>query len=102
MANLTETVWVNTFDEFRVTIDRYLAEGGVVREQEPGATTVFVNKKINVPVLVVGLLLCLVPGLAYLAWYVFADKDQLVTVRMGKPDNIGGYQPEVELHPPVE
>ncbi|MCB1005192.1 MAG: hypothetical protein KDB35_13495 [Acidimicrobiales bacterium] len=99
MSTLQQTVWVNSFDEFRATIDRYISEGGVVQEQEPGATTLFVEKKLNVVVLVVGLVLCLLPGLAYLGWYLWADKDQVVTVRMGKPDNIGGYQPGGEPEP---
>ena len=92
MANLTETVWVNTEDEFRVTIDRYLAQGGVVQNQTPGATTLYVKKQMNIVVLVVGLVLCLVPGIAYLIWYSMADQNQVITVRIGKPDNIGGYK----------
>lgn len=93
VATNVETVYVNNQEQLQERVQRYLAEGGEIREQTDDSVTLFVKKKMNVVVLIVGLLLCLVPGLAYLIWYLTADQSQLVTVKVGAASNIGGYHP---------
>lgn len=76
---------------------RYLVErGGVVQDQREDEVVVYVKKKMNIVVLVVGLILCLVPGLAYLIWYTTADQNQVMHVKIGRAPNLGGYHPKEE------
>jgi hypothetical protein len=88
-----ETIYVHNHDELQQTVQNLVTRGGVVQNQTDDEVTLYIKKKMNVFVLVVGLLLCLVPGLAYLIWYLTADQNQLVHVRIGKAPNIGGYHP---------
>lgn len=88
MATNIETMWVGDTEQLHRTVQNLVSRGGVVQAQSDTEVTLFIKKKMNVIVLVVGLVLCLVPGLAYLAWYLTADQDQQVTVRVGTPDSI--------------
>lgn len=88
MATNIETMWVGDAEQLQRTVQNLVARGGVVQGQTDAEVSLFIKKKINVPVLVVGLVLCLVPGLAYLAWYLTADQNQQVTVKVGSPDTI--------------
>lgn len=88
MATNIETMWVSDLDNLQRTVATLTAQGGVVQGQSDTEVTVFLKKKMNVIVLIVGLVLCLVPGLAYLIWYSTADQNQQITVKVGSPTNI--------------
>ena len=88
MATNIETMWVGDPEQLQRTVQNLVTRGGVVQGQTDTEVSLYIKKKINVPVLVVGLVLCLVPGLAYLAWYLTADQNQQVTVKVGAPDTI--------------
>jgi hypothetical protein len=88
-----ETIYVHNHDELQSTVQNLVARGGVVQSQTDTEVTLYIKKKMNVVVLVIGLILCIVPGLAYLIWYLTADQNQLVHVSIGKAPNIGGYHP---------
>jgi hypothetical protein len=88
-----ETIYVHNHDELQSTVQNLVTRGGIVQNQTDDEVTLFIKKKMNVVVLVVGLILCLVPGLAYLIWYMTADQNQLMHVKIGKAPNIGGYHP---------
>lgn len=88
MATSIETMWVGDPDQLQRTVQNLVSRGGVVQAQSDTEVSLFIKKKLNVPVLVVGLVLCLVPGLAYLAWYLTADQNQQMTVKVGSPDSI--------------
>lgn len=91
-----EYMYVHNREELDQKV-RYLVErGGIVQDQRDDEVIVFVKKKMNVVVLVVGLILCLVPGIAYLIWYLTADQNQLMHVKIGRAPNIGGYHPKEE------
>ncbi|MEZ5142526.1 MAG: hypothetical protein R2726_08425 [Acidimicrobiales bacterium] len=94
MATLAETIWVNNHAELESTVQRLVAQGGVVQNQTEDSVDLYLKKKMNVVVLVVGLILCLVPGLAYLIWYSTADQNQAITVKVGSAPTLGGYHPE--------
>ena len=94
MATLQETIWVHNHDELHSTVQRLVSQGGVVQNQTDDEVQLFLKKKMNILVLVVGLLLCLVPGLAYLIWYSTADQSQAITVKVGAAPTLGGYHPE--------
>jgi hypothetical protein len=83
-----ETMWVSSADQLNATVTTLVAQGGVVQNQAEGEVQVYLKKKMNVVVLVVGLILCLVPGLAYLIWYSTADQNQQITVKIGQPTSI--------------
>lgn len=88
MATNIETMWVGDPEQLQRTVQNLVSRGGVVQAQSDTEVSLHLKKKINVPVLVVGLILCLVPGLAYLAWYLTADQDQQTTVKVGSPASI--------------
>jgi hypothetical protein len=89
-----EFLYVHNREELQSTVQRLVSDrGGVVQNQAEDEVVVYVKTKMNVVVLVVGLILCLVPGLAYLIWYMTADQNQLIHVKVGAPSNIGGYHP---------
>jgi hypothetical protein len=88
MATNIETMWVGDPEQLQRTVQNLVTRGGVVQGQSDTEVSLSIKKKINVPVLVVGLILCLVPGLAYLIWYLTADQNQQVTVKVGTPDTI--------------
>jgi hypothetical protein len=89
-----EFLYVHNREELQSTVQRLVTDrGGVVQNQSDDEVVVYVKTKMNIVVLVVGLLLCLVPGLAYLIWYLTADQNQLIHVKVGAPSNIGGYHP---------
>jgi hypothetical protein len=88
-----ETIYVHNHDELQTTVQNLVARGGIVQNQTDDEVTLYIKKKMNVVVLVIGLILCLVPGLVYLIWYLTADQNQLMHVKIGKAPNIGGYHP---------
>jgi hypothetical protein len=88
MATSVETMWVADEAQLHATVQSLLARGGMVQAQNPAAVTVYLPKKLNMAVLVLGLLLCIVPGLVYLLWYAAADTDQQITVYIGRPPQI--------------
>jgi hypothetical protein len=88
MATNVETMWVTSQEQLDATVQTLLAQGGQVQGQGDGEVQVYLKKKMNVIVLVVGLLLCLVPGLVYLLWYSTADQNQQITVKIGGPTSI--------------
>jgi hypothetical protein len=88
MATNVETMWVGDSDQLEATVQTLMAQGGVVQNLTDTEITLYLKKKINVVVLVVGLILCLVPGLAYLVWYTTSDQNQLITVKIGSPPTI--------------
>jgi len=88
MATNIETMWVGDPEQLQRTVQNLVSRGGVVQAQSDTEVSLYLEKKINVPVLVVGLILCLVPGLAYLAWYLTADQNQQTTVKVGSPTTI--------------
>ena len=88
MATNIETMWVGDPEQLQRTVQNLVSRGGVVQAQSETEVTLDIKKKMNVVVLVVGLVLCLVPGLAYLAWYLTADQNQQMTVKIGSPDTI--------------
>lgn len=88
MATNIETMWVSDQDNLHRTVQTLISQGGVVQGQSETEVTVFVKKKINMIVLIVGLVLCLLPGLAYLIWYSTADQDKQVTIKIGSPTSI--------------
>lgn len=92
-----ETIYVHNHDELQRTVQNLVTRGGVVQDQTDDEVTLYIKKKMNIVVLVVGLILCLVPGLAYLIWYLTADQNQLMHVKIGKAPNIGGYHPVDEF-----
>jgi hypothetical protein len=81
-------MWVADEAQLHATVQSLLTQGGVVQAQGPGAVTVFVPKKLNVGVLILGLVLCVVPGLVYLLWHSVSDTDQQITVTVGRPPQI--------------
>lgn len=88
MATNVETMWVSSPDQLNATVTTLVSQGGVVQNQSEGEVQIYLKKKMNVVVLVVGLILCLVPGLAYLIWYSTADQNQQITVKIGQPTSI--------------
>jgi hypothetical protein len=85
-----EEMWVSDEAQLDATVATLVAQGGTVEARVPGEATLFVAKKLSVPVLVGGLVVFVVPGLVYLAWYVLADRSRHVTVRVGTPPSVGG------------
>lgn len=90
MATNIETMWVTSQDQLNATVQTLISQGGVVQGQTEGEVQIYLKKKMNIVVLVVGLILCLVPGLAYLIWYSTADQNQQITVKIGAPPSIHG------------
>src|SRR5829696_7721534 len=88
MATNIETMWVSDPEQLQRTVQNLVTRGGVVQAQSDTEVTLYIKKKMNIVVLIVGLVLCLVPGLAYLIWYTTADQNQQVTVKVGSPDSI--------------
>lgn len=88
MATNVETTWVTDAAQLQNTVQQLIARGGVVQQQSDTEVTLFIKKKINIVVLIVGLLLCLVPGIAYAVWYATADQSQQMTVKIGSPASI--------------
>jgi hypothetical protein len=88
MATNVETMWVTSQEQLDATVQTLLAQGGQVQGQGDGEVHVYLKKKLNVLVLVVGLILCLVPGLVYLLWYTTSDQNQQITVKIGSPSSI--------------
>jgi hypothetical protein len=93
MATSTETVWVADRAQLQATVQTLVDQGGQVRHDGPGEVHLHVPRKLNVAVLVGGLVLCIVPGLAYLIWYTAADRSRMVVVKVGSP-------PQLRAHPP--
>jgi hypothetical protein len=114
MATNIETMYVADQPQLQATVQRLVSQGGVVQGQTDDSVQVYVKRKLNIVVLVVGLILCLVPGLAYLIWYLTADQNQQITVQIGQPGSINTnhdhwYQSEAvdgavpgSVPPPVE
>ncbi len=96
-----EYLYVHNHEELQRTVQSLVQRGGVVQDQRDDEVVLYIKKKMNVVVLIVGLLLCLVPGLAYLIWYLTADQNQLMHVKIGAAPNLGGYHPEDEFDAPV-
>ena len=88
MAANIETMWVSDTTQLQSTVQSLVAQGGVVQGQGETEVQVYLKKKLNVVVVVVGLILCLVPGIAYLIWYSTADQNQQITVKIGQPGSI--------------
>ncbi len=88
MATNIETMWVGDQAQLQATVQTLVSQGGVVQGQADGEVQLYLKKKMNVVVLVVGLILCLVPGLAYLIWYSTSDQNQQITVKVGSPASI--------------
>lgn len=94
MATIERTIWVNDPAAQRSTVETLIGQGGTVVNTAPDAITVQVEKKLNVILLVVLLVIGCLPGIAYLLWHYTANADSVVHVRVGQPSNIGGYQPD--------
>jgi len=88
MATNIETMWVSDQTQLQATVQTLVNQGGVVQAQYDTEVQVFLKKKMNVAVLIVGLVLCVIPGLAYLIWYSTSDQDQQITVKIGSPANV--------------
>jgi hypothetical protein len=88
MAIEVETMWVADEEQLQATVQRLVAQGGKVQAHAPGEVQLHVDKKLSVPVLVGGLVLCLVPGLVYWIWYAAADRSRQVTVKVGTPPTV--------------
>lgn len=88
MAANIETMWVSDTTQLQSTVQSLVAQGGVVQGQGETEVQVYLKKKLNIVVVIVGLLLCLVPGIAYLIWYSTADQNQQITVKIGSPASI--------------
>jgi hypothetical protein len=88
MAIDVETMWVADEEQLQATVQTLVMQGGTVQSRAPGEIQLLVNKKLSIPVLVGGLVLCLVPGLAYLIWYFAADRSRQVTVKVGTPPTV--------------
>lgn len=99
MATIEETIWVNDPAAQHSTVQTLIGQGGTVVNDAPDAITVRVEKKLNVVLLVVLLVLGCIPGLVYLLWHFAANADQVVHVRVGQPSNIGGYKPDPASDP---
>ncbi len=99
VATINETIWVHNDAEMQTTVQTLIGQGGTVVNQTEGAITVQVQKKLNVPLLIVLFVLGCLPGVVYLLWHVAANANQVVTVQVGQPSNIGGYHPENAVAP---
>src|SRR3954467_5237697 len=88
MATNVETMWVADEDQLLATVQTLVNQHATVRHRAPGEVQLFLKKRISVPVLIGGLLLCPLPGLVYLAWYLSADQDQEITVKVGTPPTV--------------
>ena len=88
MATNIETMWVTSQEQLDSTVQTLLGQGGQVQGQADGEVHIYLKKKMNIVVLVVGLILCLVPGLVYLLWYTTSDQNQQITVKIGSPTSI--------------
>lgn len=88
MSTLRETIWVHDRGELDNTVRNLVERGGQVQYQADDSVTLFLEKKMNVAVLIIGLVLCIIPGLVYLAWYTWGDQSQEITVRIGQPPNL--------------
>jgi hypothetical protein len=88
MGTNIETMWVADRAQLDATVQTLVAQGGEVQGQGPDGVQLHLKKKLNVVALIGGLVLCIVPGLVYLAWYLTADQDQQITLRIGTPPTI--------------
>jgi hypothetical protein len=88
MATNIETMWVSDQAQMQATVQTLVGQGGVVQAQYDTEVQVYLKKKMNIAVLIVGLVLCVIPGLAYLIWYSTSDQNQQITVKIGSPANI--------------
>jgi hypothetical protein len=101
MATSTETMWVADPAQLQATVQTLVGQGGQVRHDGPGEVHVHVPRKLNVAVLVGGLVLCIVPGLVYLIWYLAADRSRTVVVKVGSPPQLRAHQPVPADVPPA-
>lgn len=92
-----EYLYVHNQEELQRTVQSLVQRGGVVQDQRDDEVVLYIKKKMNIFVLIVGLILCLVPGVVYLIWYLTADQNQLMHVKIGQAPNIGGYHPKDEF-----
>jgi hypothetical protein len=88
MAIDVETMWVADEEQLQATVRTLVLQGGQVQARTPGEIQLLLEKQISVPVLVGGLVLCLVPGLVYLIWYLAADRSEHITVKVGTPPTV--------------
>jgi hypothetical protein len=88
MAISVETMWVADEEQMHATVQTLVAQGAKVQRREPAEIQLFLKKQLNPWVLIGGLVLCIVPGLAYLIWYLTADLSQDITVKIGIPPNV--------------
>jgi hypothetical protein len=88
MGTNVETMWVSDQAQLQATVQTLVSQGGVVQGQSETDVQVYLKKKLNIVVVIVGLILCLVPGIAYLIWYSTADQNQQISVRIGQPGSI--------------
>jgi len=78
----TNMVRVSSEEELARTVSIYVSQGFAVLAHSATSATLIKRKEINIVLLVVGLLLCTLPGLIYLAYYGLVEKDRLLEIRL--------------------
>lgn len=88
---------VASHDQMQMEISRLIAMGFVVANQGPQSVTMIKRKEFSIPMLVIGLVLCLLPLLVYLIVYA-CQSDEVVEIRLVDPARIQN-QSGIQLTP---
>lgn len=78
---------VASHEQMQVEINRLIMMGYVVANQGPQSVTMIKRKEFSIPMLVIGLVLCLLPLLVYLIVYA-CQSDEVVEIRLVDPAQI--------------
>jgi hypothetical protein len=80
MANV-RYIDVTEPEQMQMEITRLVSAGFTVANQNERSVTLVKRKQFNIPILIIGFLLCVIPLLVYLVVYAF-QSDQIVEIRM--------------------
>lgn len=75
---------VASHEQMQVEINRLITMGYVVANQGPQSVTMIKRKEFSIPILVIGLVLCVIPLLVYLIVYA-CQSDEVVEIRLVDP-----------------
>src|SRR5712691_451182 len=81
MASNVRYIDVTEPEQMQMEITRLVSAGFTVANQNNRSVTLVKRKQFNIPILIIGFLLCVIPLLVYLVIYAF-QSDQIVEIRL--------------------
>lgn len=91
-----QRITVHEPEQMQMRITQFVAQGFVVANQSNRSVTLIKRKQFSIPLLVIGLLLCVIPLFIYLIVYSL-QKDQIIEIVLIEAPKVEAYRASEHL-----